>query len=115
MAETGVMRVLASAGKSAAARLATMPVKKPVIRLGQDTAISEIDVLTYSSDTVWPTAPIADFAKRMPTARPSPEPTMAMTKVSPRKSAMIWRRVVPRARRMPISFLRCTTVIETAL
>ncbi len=115
MADTGEMRVLARAGNNAAARLATMPIAKPVTRPGQDMEISVTDVRKYNSDTVWPTAPKADFAKRMPTPRPSKEPTIAMTAVSPRKSAMIWPRVVPRARRMPISFLRCTTDMETAL
>ena len=44
MADTGVMRVLASAGNSAAARLAAMPVTKPIARFGREMAISEIEV-----------------------------------------------------------------------
>ena len=115
MAEMGLMRVLVSAGKSAATRLEATPVTKPAARLVQETAISVMEVLRYSSDTVWPTALMADLAKKMPTATPRAEPTSAIMKVSPKKRVMIWRRVVPRARRMPIYFLRCTTEIETAL
>jgi hypothetical protein len=108
-ARTGEIRPARSAGQAAPARVAIRPVTTAATAAPGENAIAETGI---PKDFM---ASISRTASPAPRASPSAQPASASTNASTRIVRATRRSVAPRARSVPISRIRCSTVMLNEL
>ncbi len=114
-APAGGTLVASQAGIMAAPKAAASPITPPFTRVKTGTLFSRTATTKKRSLTVCVTARTAPWPNTTPSPRPKTVPTNPSRPASNKIVPKISRRVMPRARRLPNTGRRCTTLKVTVL